>query len=78
MIATFDTAKGKYAELHQYHEPVRDADGMPDGYNEVWEIYMFDKKPALADGSDFKTYSFLNETNARLFLTGNGFKEIVL
>lgn len=74
-IAIFDTQTGKYAELHQYLEPRRDDDGFPDGFNEIWELYVFDNPD---NKTEFKVMSFLCEYNAKMFLIENGYKEIVL
>lgn len=74
-IAIYETATGKYAEMHQYLEPRRDENGLPCGYNEIWEIYVFENPD---NKTDFKVLSFLNRFNAELFLLVNEYKEIVL
>lgn len=71
----FDTPSGRYAELHRYDEPCLSDDGFPDGYNEIWEVYTFEKEDPKSH--DFVTRTFVSEYLARMFLSQNGYKEIV-
>ncbi len=73
MKKLYCTKSGRYAEVHEYQEPCFDDDGMPDGWNTVYEVYTFENDYT----KEFVTRTFVNKINVDLFLKMNGYDEVV-
>lgn len=75
--AAYINGFGRIAVYTVYEEPTLDDDGLPDGWQTLHEMYIYSCDKDFSLNKIQKSLQFVDEFNAELFLTSNGYYDLV-